>query len=322
MYQERIFAADADPEDLPGLRARVRAETLGEYPRFCRSLAPDYSRVHRDIALGYAGLAIVLIAVAAAGGLGWIAGLAAAVFGAVGIGYAVAYLQLFIHEAAHYNIAPGRAANDRMANWLVCWQVGTRIEHYRRTHSEHHRHLGDADDTEISYTHRLTPRFLLEMITGVHALRVFTGRSGDRKTAKTSGGSLRPLVIGAIVHFAILATLFAVGAWASALAWLGGMGVFFPLFATLRQLLEHRPAPGQTGESAVTRLFGRDFFSRTFGGAGFNRHLLHHIEPQVSYTRYDDLEAYLMNTSVRDALEARRSSYRLTFAELLREGRS
>ena len=54
------------------------------------------------------------------------------------------------------------------------------------------------------------------------------------------------------------------------------------MFATLRQLLEHRPAPGQIAGAAVTRMFGTDLFSRTFGGAGFNRHLLHHIEPQVS----------------------------------------
>ena len=68
-------------------------------------------------------------------------------------------------------------------------------------------------------------------------------------------------------------------------------------------------------------MFGGDVFSRTFGGAGFNRHLLHHIEPQVSYTRYDALEDWLMNTSIAPALDVRRASYVRTFAALVSEGR-
>ena len=249
-------------------------------------------------------------------------GLAAAAVGAVGIGYVVAYLQLFIHEAAHYNLAADRRANDRFADRLICWQVGTSIAAYRRIHAEHHRHLGGDDDSEVSYRHKLTARFLVEMVTGIHAVRVFAGRSGGSPKAAKAPGALRPLAIGAGLHVLLIAGLILAGAWPAALAWLGGMGVFYPLFATLRQLLEHRPSPGQSEGTAVTRLFGRDVFSRTFGGAGFNRHLLHHIEPQVSYTRYDELEAYLMRTSIAPALDARRATYAGTFAALLREGRN
>jgi len=314
MFQGRILAPVTDPENLPDLRARVRAESGGDYGRFRRSLAPDFGKVKRDIAMGYAALVMIL---AFAGSFqGPLPGLIAAGLGAIGVGYAIAYLQLFIHEAAHYNLAPSRRANDRVADWLICWQIGTSIAAYRRVHAEHHRHLGQADDTEISYRRALTGRFLGEMATGIHALRVFTGRAGG-------GGerTLRPLLAGAAAHFALVAALFALGAWPAALAWLGGVGIFFPLFATLRQLLEHRPLRGQTGHGAVTRLFGTDLVSRSFGGAGFNRHLLHHIEPQVSYTRYDALEAYLMRTSIAPALDARRTSYARAFADLLREGR-
>ena len=246
-------------------------------------------------------------------------GLIAAGLGAVGIGYAIAYLQLFIHEAAHYNLAATRRANDLIADWLICWQVGTSIAAYRRTHAEHHRHLGRVEDTEISYTRALTGRFLAEMATGIHALRVFAGRAGGGEGAPPR--RLKPLLVGAAAHAVIVAALLALGAWPAALAWLGGIGIVFPLFATLRQLLEHRPVRGQTAHGAVTRLFGNDPLSRSFGGAGFNRHLLHHIEPQVSYTRYDSLEAYLMRTSIAPALDARRAGYARLFADLLREGR-
>ena len=320
MFQARILIPAPDPENLPDLRARVRAESGAAYSQFCRSLAPDHAKVRRDIFLGYAALALILAVTGAVPGL--VPGLLAAAFGAIGIGYAIAYLQLFIHEAAHYNLAPTRPANDRMADRLICWQVGTCIAAYRRTHAQHHRHLGEAGDTEVSYTHALSARFLLEMATGIHALRVFAGRSGGEARERRQAGALKPLLAGAVAHLSIVAGLILVGAWPAALAWIGGMGIFYPLFATLRQLLEHRPAPGQSEEAAVTRLFGDDLFSRSFGGAGFNRHLLHHIEPQISYTRYDALEAYLMRTSVGEALDARRTSYGRAFADLLREGRN
>ena len=319
MFQSPILAPTIEPENLPDLRARLRVESGGGYGPFCRSLAPDFGKVKRDIAFGYLALGFVLAAVGSVAGL--VPGLLAACLGAIGVGYAIAYLQLFIHEAAHYNLAPGRRANDRMADALICWQVGTSIAAYRRTHAEHHRHLGQAHDTEVSYTRPLSIRFLIEMVTGIHALRVFSGRAGGASPEAAPARALRPLVVAAAAHLALLTGLLALGAWPATLAWLGGVGVVFPLFATLRQLLEHRPTDGQTGRGAVTRLFGDDLFSRTFGGAGFNRHLLHHIEPQVSYTRYDALEAFLMRTSIASALDARRASYAAVFAELLREGR-
>ena len=319
MFQGSIIAAPADPEDLHGLRARISHETAGDYGRFRRSLKPHFGIVKRDIALGYVVLGLTLIVAGRAEGLG--AGLFSAALGAIVIGYAVAYLQLFIHEAAHFNLAADRRRNDRLANWLICWQVGTSIDSYRRTHAEHHRSLGEDGDTEVSYRHPLSVRFMIEMATGIHALRVFATRKAQ-KNGKRNGASARPLLIGASIHFTLVALLVLAGAWPAALAWIMGMGSVYPLFATLRQLIEHRPLAGQTRAGAVTRLFGHDIFSRTFGGAGFNRHLLHHLEPQISYTRFKEFEDYLMQTSARDALDARRSSYTRTFADLIRDSRN
>ena len=326
MFQQPIFAAERDPTGLAALRHVVDAETGGGYRSFRRSLVPDYRRVKRDLALGYGALAATLLLAGLAAGP--LAGLAAAAVAAVAVGYWIAFLQLFIHEAAHYNLAPGRDANDRLADRLICWQVGTSIAAYRRTHAEHHRALGRAQDTETSYTHRLTLRFLVEMVTGVHAARVFLARRRTPQPSEPAGerGAAAPLLKGIAAHLLILAGLLALGAWPAALAWIGGVGVFFPLFATVRQLLEHRPtraalhlADGD-GDGAVTRLFGDGPFARTFGGAGFNRHLLHHLEPQISYTRLAELETYLMTTSAAPALDARRSSYGRTFLELLGDG--
>lgn len=312
MFQTRIEAAAFDPEDLHGLRSRIDAETGGGYATFRRSLAPRYAVVMRDLALGYAVIAATLAAVG-------LIGFGAIPLGAVLIGFAVAYLQLFIHEAAHFGLARTRAANDRIANALICWQVGTSIASYRVTHWEHHRSLGTARDTEISYRQPLRPGFVAAMLSGVHALRVFMQRGHTQGAGEAK--SRRPLVIGILAHLALVAALVAAGWWTSAVAWVGGVGIFFPAFATIRQLLEHRPIAGAEHD-AVTRLFGDDVFSRCFGGAGFNRHLLHHLEPQISYTRLPDLDRYLAATSAREELDARRSTYWRTFTALARSDRN
>jgi hypothetical protein len=53
----------------------------------------------------------------------------------------------------------------------------------------------------------------------------------------------------------------------------------------------------------------------TLGGAGFDRHLLHHWDPQVSYTRLPELERFLLNTKASAALSAK-ESYISTFKRL------
>jgi len=315
------FRVDAD--HWPPLLARLNAETVGDYARFRRTLDADYRIVWRDIALGYLALAAILTLVALAPGI--VGGFAAACAGAVAIGYTIAYLQLFIHEAAHWNLARDRRTSDRIANIVIAWQVGTSIAAYRRVHFDHHRHLGHDDDGERSYIHRLSGRLLFEMVTGIHAARIFIARSKAPKLP-SAGGSKLPLLRGVAVHGILLVGLVAAGAWPAALAWIGGMAIFFPLFATLRPLLEHRRAASDEGalngdRDAVTRMFADGFIARTFGGAGFSRHLLHHWEPQVSYTRLADLDAYLANTSVGAILAARRTTYGQAFRDILASDR-
>ncbi|OYY91930.1 MAG: hypothetical protein B7Y45_00050 [Sphingomonas sp. 28-66-16] len=314
MFQRPIVAAEAPPVTPAAFRQLMAIETGDRYRAFRKTLVPDYRRVHVDIALGYAALAGCLVLIGQAPGIP--GGLVAATLGAAAIGFLVAYLQLFIHEAAHFNLAPDKRVNDRIADWLICWQVGTNIAAYRATHAEHHRHLGHGGDTEISYLHALSLRFVIEMLTGIHAIRVFTARTDESGAPKAKA----PLLRGIAIHAILLASLVALGAWPAALAWIGGMAIAFPFFATLRQLLEHRPADGliDTGD-AVTRLFGDGAFARVFGGAGFNRHLLHHLEPQLSYTRLIELDRFLAGTSMAPVLDAHRTTYFATCRALLAE---
>ena len=61
---------------------------------------------------------------------------------AAAIGTAVHRLGLFIHEGAHFNLAPGKAASDRLANATVGLVVLTDVRAYRPIHMAHHRKLG------------------------------------------------------------------------------------------------------------------------------------------------------------------------------------
>jgi len=311
------------------VRAQLNAETGGGYANFVKGLKPDHPAVWRDIGFGYAASILVLAVASLPQDLA--PRLIVALLCAPMAGYAIAYLHLFIHEAAHYNLARDRARNDFLCDLFISWQVGTRIADYRPNHFAHHRKLGQPDDTERSYFNALTPKFLFEMLSGVHALRVLLAWRQDRSRGSDDAGEtkaasdLGPPLRGLAVYAVLAAVLTTLGAWQAVLTLGLGLVIFFPFFATLRQLLEHRsetadPAADYTREphGAVTRMFGDGPLASSFGGAGFNRHLLHHWEPQVSYTRLKDLENFVRGTQAGAILELRRTTYAKAALALLR----
>jgi hypothetical protein len=98
----------------------------------------------------------------------------------------------------------------------------------------------------------------------------------------------------------------------------------FPFLGAVRQLLEHRDDEAdanidytQIAHGPFTRIFGSGPFSSTFGGAGFNRHLLHHWEPNVSYTNLSQLEEFLAGTEMQPTMNGRRATYSGVFLRFL-----
>ena len=92
--------------------------------------------------------------------------------------------------------------------------------------------------------------------------------------------------------------------------------VFFPAFNVVRQILEHRALDAEEHADfteidygAVNRMFPSGPFSSTFGGAGFNRHLLHHWDPGISYTCFSEMESFLARTNVASTVDGARSTY-------------
>ncbi len=302
-------------------KSGLRDNRGSAYVDFRRGLQPNRVRIAFDICLGFAAL----LATALLGG--WAISLVPSAWllitvpCAISFGYWMAYLQLFIHEAAHFHLTADRGLNDRLANCLIGVWVGARVENYRLIHWEHHRHLGSTNDSENSYFSALTSGFLCETLFGIRALRVIGWRRRRLGRASISGRGMSVCAVGA--HSIVVASLVGWAGWPLGVAWIAGIGMFFPLFGALRQLLEHRSisADRQVDYSlkphgATTRMFREGLFASTFGAAGFTRHALHHWDPSVSYTNLADVENFLVRCGAAPNLSSEKTTYMRAFLAL------
>lgn len=58
-----------------------------------------------------------------------------------------------------------------------------------------------------------------------------------------------------------------------------------------------------------------------FAAAGFNRHLLHHWDPTISYTRFNDMQNFLAESGFGEHIQSAQSSYFATALLLFRRAR-
>jgi fatty acid desaturase len=331
---ERIaFGANGSPH-LPSIvsSAGVRWVDLR------RTLTPRYGIVWRDIALCYLFLllGVLVVAVAEHAARSSVPAAAVAVPAVLWLGYWLHALFLFGHEAAHANLARPRSRNDRVGDWVVWVMFGSTTRNYRRTHMTHHGHLGDHEDTETTYHLCLSIVNMLKASTGLYVLEVLLrkarasagrpARRGTRSSGTVAGvlASLR----SALLHTAVVGGLWLGGSPVAAVTWVAAMGGVFPLLATVRTILEHRRADAPCAadfavetHGPVNRLFGTGVVSRYFGSAGFNRHLLHHWDPAISYTRFDEMERFFRDTPLAARMDANRIGYGTAVRMLMAEAR-
>lgn len=295
------------------------------YPEWRKQLRPRYHIVWRDIALGYAGLLLTIFFYLWLTTSSWPFILLKCIAAALLFGFLLAYLSLFIHEAAHYQLHPNKKQNDRFAGIFLCLLFGLEIRTYRKIHWQHHKHLGTPSDSETSYFNALTPQFLVESATGIHLWRVMKNKNSSiALPPEMRRSSLRWLAAGGILNACIVLAMGLFVHWSLAVAWVIGMLGIFPFLATLRQILEHRDELAAAGtdfttipHGKVTRLFTTGFLSRSFGAAGFNRHMIHHWDPQMSYTRFGEVEDFLLRSAAtKDLVRQAKTSYWKTFKKL------
>lgn len=296
------------------------------YKVWRNTLQPRYSIVWRDIVVGYIAIFFLL------GFSAWLHFYYPAwvilniVVTSLGTGYFIAYLSLFIHEAGHYNIHPDKKINDQLAGIFLCAIVGLDIKTYRKIHWMHHVHLGTPGDTEVSYHNALTPGFIFETLTGLHLLKVIRKKNDNELlTDAMKKQSRTMLVIGLLFNISILIVAIATGYWHLAIVWVVALFIVFPFFATLRQILEHRSELAQANidyskipHGKISRLFMSGPFSSSFGSAGFNKHMIHHWDPQMSYTRLGDIEKFLLTcASVKEIVRSSKTSYLTSLKKLI-----
>jgi fatty acid desaturase len=304
----------------------VRHQNSLTYAEWRKELRPAYPIVWRDIFFGYVGLVAIVFLSTKIEFSQPVIFMSGILLGSIVVGALLAYLALFLHEAGHFNLHPDKKTNDRLATIFLGILFGTSIKSYRKIHWQHHLHLGTTSDTETSYFNALTPSFIIESFTGIHLLKVILKKNKkDVLTAELKSNSLQMLAASAILHLSLVGALLWFHFYGAAIIWVAGMLVFFPFFATLRQMLEHRSelADKKTNFNSVnhgklSRLFASDLFSRIFGGAGFNKHMIHHWDPNISYTRFDEVEKFLSECdTTREIVSKSRTTYFKTLRKLL-----
>jgi len=329
--EQQLRGPEEPGETLPGspdLRELTHPE-IGSWRKFRAGLKPKYWHAWAEINFC---LAMLLGGYAAHFGLAWrlgnLAGLAAAPLFAAWLGFWLNAILTFGHEAAHYNLSASKSRNDLLADWSIWLFFPQSSKSYRKSHWQHHLHLGDPEDTEISYHNCASPWFLARAITGIYLLELMSrytlGRGANPKLKPTPSKQNRAARLGQILALARAGTTHAVligvplyfHCYSTSVTWLVGAALAFPFFATVRQLLEHRAEDAhcainyrEVPHGPVNRLFGKNLFSRFYGAAGFNRHLLHHWDPTVSYTCFDEMERFFAGTRLQPEIEKSQTTY-------------
>jgi fatty acid desaturase len=277
-----------------------------KYVDFRKTLKPKYHIVWRDIVLGYVAI-ILLMAVSLflEKSLTTHFWLFIPAFSFIG-GYIIAYLQLFCHEAIHFNLHPDRKLNDVIANIFLFSFVGKDIKSCRKTHWKHHYFFGTTQDPQNAYFKPLSYKLMFRILFGIHFIsNILFYRIIQFKNISLNKEGISKLVMfvaGITINLGVFLICLQFSYWQTGLIWLFSLTIFFPFFSNVRQILEYRNKLADSridytlvDHGKVSRMFRNDFFSRTFGGAGFNKQMLHQLDPEISYTRFSDMELFLMN---------------------------
>jgi|APSaa5957512535_1039671.scaffolds.fasta_scaffold17016_4 fatty acid desaturase len=243
----------------------------------------------------------------------------------------VAYT-LHLHEAAHFNIHKNKSLNDFLSNIFLTPFVGMWVKNYRVVHWQHHEKLGFPDDTEVSYHKEINLSEIFQALTGVYLFKTFLRyfnnagiKNGRENILSAKISFLTGIMVMLITQTVITFIIYNFASVYAAASWVLSIFITEPFLLKIRQTLEHRSlfAKKDTDykevvHGAVNRIFGNDLFSSYFGGAGFNRHLLHHLDLVVSYTDFDKFESFLMNSEARSYIEENRATYLKTFKQLFK----
>ncbi len=326
-------AADSEVDMFLRMRGRLTDESGQSFADFKAGLRPRYYRVWIQTTLAYAGLLLagLLLARIPVAELSWWQTFLIVAVLSIFIGYLVAFIALWLHEAAHFNVHHNRDWNDRLGTLFFGVIILHHVRQYRQIHNLHHRNFGNTTDSEQSYFSELNIRFIFDSLTGLRVLRAILARKrteqarqepAPNKAAYTNWA----LPAGALLHGTIVVGSVYFQCYALTVGWLFGVFVAYPFFGAIRQVLEHRRPDADAScdyskraHGQYTRVFDGGLFASTFGGAGFNRHLIHHWDPGISCTCFKEVEQFLLRSQLHDFYASRQTNYKATFVLLMSE---
>src|SRR5262245_34336780 len=140
------------------------------------------------------------------------------------IGFWLNSLLTFGHEAAHYNMASDKNRNDILSDWTIWLFFPQSTKAYRRSHWQHHLHLGAHEDTEISYHNCLSPLFLAKALTGIYLVSLVVRYFFRQRSTTSSAGRQQmdflPILRAGAMHAVLVGTGLAFHCFSTALVWL------------------------------------------------------------------------------------------------------
>jgi fatty acid desaturase len=264
-----------------------------------RGLRQDYPRLALDMLAGFSAILLLFWANRRLqlSGAGWNVKAPIGLCSGFMAGFFLHYLTLFLHEASHFNLAPGKRLNDFLAETLVGNFIHLDMPTYRAFHGGHHRKNGRLDDPENSYFHPVTFGNLFSSLTGVFVLRRLMQRRHDPLASRTRGMPNRWRAFRTHLSFVayqamVLILVVRLLSWQHYfLIWVVAFLIALPFFQFFRSRCEHRKYGlgdryyGEDDASGCTRDFRHGPFAHFLGGAGFLHHREHHLWPSVPYTR-------------------------------------
>ena len=220
-------------------------------------------------------------------------------FGLLGHG-----LTNLMHEAAHRLVFRSRHANDRLGDWLLAPLFLTDFARYRERHWQHHRRVGEDDDTKDAYLVPIRGLRVGALIAGclllINAAGLLFKGAGSESIRHRAPFRLLPLAVFQSLFLASLVGValstsggnLALAAPKTAVAYgfvyLYGTASLTVFIATLRAVSEHQIGPvggTVTGRAALRNLRSAPLTRLVFGCYGFAEHASHHEEPSIPYYR-------------------------------------
>ena len=203
-------------------------------------------------------------------------------------------LTVLMHEASHWLLFPGQAANNRVGSWLCAAPVWLDLPTYRRRHHLHHRHTQQTGDPDLELAAAAPMSRSTFWWAVARDLSGWTTVVSVLRWRPTAGWRWlrRPLAVNAL----LAGVLVALGqgqlyVW----LWLLPLATWYQLGLRLRSLGEHAMVPDDDDPLRNARTTGAGVLERALLAPYWvNHHLEHHLLVFVSCWRLPQAHALLL----------------------------